>query len=404
VQAIFRTALGLLAGILFFATAHADDTIKIGGIVPLSPPGSVPSGESMRDGMKVAVNEINAAGGLLGKQVELVIDDSSGVPEKAIPAFERLVTKEKVVAVTGEAHSAACNAVGPLAHKYTVAFVAGECWADNVTGAQIPEVFRVTVANSLVYSVAADWVKTAGFKNVAVIGENSDWGLGVIDIFKSNLEKAGIKVTSFTAERTLTDFTPQLLQLKRAEPRPDLLIAGFTGPGLLQMIRQAYDLGLAPTKETQIFAAGADVLEPEFWKTMGPDGVYVIANPAGLSGKPDTPLSRSFAEAYQKLSGRPANSVAMEGYDGIMVIAEAIKAASSAEPAKIVEALRNVKWEGTRGTIYFPQTKEPAWAFQQWPEVPIFVIQYDKPNQAPEKAQILWPKNQATTDRLYLTP
>ena len=403
-QAIFRTALGLLSGILFFATAYAADTIKIGGIVPLSPPGSVPSGESMRDGMKVAVNEINAAGGLLGKQVELVIDDSSGVPEKAIPAFERLVTKEKVVAVTGEAHSAACNAVGPLAHKYSLAFVAGECWADNVTGAQIPEVFRVTVANSLVYSVAADWVKAAGFKSVAVIGENSDWGLGVIDIFKSNLEKSGIKVTSFTAERTLTDFTPQLLQLKRAEPRPDLLIAGFTGPGLLQMIRQAYDLGLAPTKETQIFAAGADVLEPEFWKTMGPDGVYVIANPAGLSGKPDTPLSRTFAEAYQKLSGRPANSVAMEGYDGVMVIAEAIKAASSAEPAKIVEALRKVKWEGTRGTIYFPQTKEPAWAFQQWPEVPIFVIQYDKPNQAPEKSQILWPKNQATTDKLYLTP
>ena len=110
-QAIFRTALGLLSGILFFATAYAADTIKIGGIVPLSPPGSVPSGESMRDGMKVAVNEINAAGGLLGKQVELVIEISSGVPEKAIPAFERLVTKEKVVAVTGEAHSAACNAV-----------------------------------------------------------------------------------------------------------------------------------------------------------------------------------------------------------------------------------------------------------------------------------------------------
>ena len=217
------------------------------------------------------------------------------------------MTKQKVVAVTGEAHSAACNAVGPLAHKYGVAFVAGECWADNVTGAQIPEVFRVTVANSLVYSVAADWVKAAGFKNVAVIGENSD-------------------------------------------------------------------------------------------------GVYVIANPAGLSGKPDTPLSRSFAEGYQKLSGRPANSVAMEGYDGVMVIAEAIKAAGSADPAKIVEALRNVKWEGTRGTIYFPQTKEPAWAFQQWPDVPIFVIQYDQPNQAPEKSQILWPKNQATTDKLYLTP
>ena len=387
-----------------FGTASAQDAIKIGGIAPLSPPGGVQTGESLRDGMKVAVDELNAAGGLLGKPVELIVEDTSGVPEKGVAAFERLTTKENVVAVTGSAHSAVCAAVGPVAHKYSIAFIAGECWSDNVTGAQIPEVFRITVANSLVYSVAADWVKAVGFKNIAIIGENSDWGLGVIDVFKNNLEGTGAKVTSFTAERTVTDFTPQLLQLKNADPKPDLFIAGFTGAGLLQMLRQAYDLGLAPTKETAIFAAGADVLEPEFWKTMGKDGTYVIGNPAGLPGKPDTPLSRTFGAAYQESTGRPANSVAMEGYDGIMVIAEAIKAAGSADRGKITEALRNLKWEGTRGTIYFPAKTEPAWAFQQWPEVPIFVIQYDQPDQLPENAQILWPSSQATTDKLLLTP
>jgi len=384
--------------------ANAADTIKIGGVAPLSPPGGVQTGESLRDGMKVAIDELNASGGLLGQQVELLVEDTSGVPEKGVAAFERLATKDNVVAVTGSAHSAVCAAVGPVAHKYGMAFVAGECWSDNVTGAQIPEVFRITVANSLVYSVAADWVKAAGFSHVAIIGENSDWGLGVIDVFKKNLEGTGATVTSFTAERTVTDFTPQLLQLKRADPKPDLLIAGFTGAGLLQMLRQAYDLGLAPTKETAVFAAGADVLEPEFWKTMGKDGVYVIGNPAGLPGKPDTPLSRNFGTAYQELTGRPANSVAMEGYDGIMVIAEAIKAANSTDRGKITEALRDLKWEGTRGAIYFPQTKEPAWAFQQWPEVPIFVIQYDQPDQLPENAQILWPRSQATTDKLVLKP
>ncbi len=397
----------VLAGAMFLAVqapATGAETIKIGGIAPLSPPGGVQTGESLRDGMKVAVDELNAAGGLLGQQVELFIEDTSGVPEKGVAAFERLASKENVVAVTGSAHSAVCAAVGPVAHKYAMAFIAGECWSDNVTGAQIPEVFRITVANSLVYSVAADWVKAVGFKHVAIIGENSDWGLGVIDVFKNNLEGTGAKVTSFTAERTVTDFTPQLLQLKRADPQPDLLIAGFTGAGLLQMLRQAFDLGLAPSKETAVFAAGADVLEPEFWKTMGKDGVNVIGNPAGLPGKPDTPLSRSFSEAYQKATGRPANSVAMEGYDGIMVIAEAIKAAGSADRGKIVEALRSLKWEGTRGTIYFPAKTTPAWAFQQWPEVPIFVIQYDQADQLPENAQILWPRSQATSDKLLLTP
>ncbi|MEQ8357623.1 MAG: ABC transporter substrate-binding protein [Kiloniellaceae bacterium] len=393
-----------VAALLAAAPASAQETIKIGGLAPLSPPGGVQTGESLRDGMLIAVDELNAAGGLLGKKVELIVEDTSGVPEKGVAAFERLASKEEVAAVTGSAHSAVCAAVGPVAEKYGAAFVAGECWSDSVTAAQIPEVFRITVANSLVYSVAADWVKEAGFKNIAIISENSDWGFGVIDVFTKNLENTGAKVTSFTAERTVSDFTPQLLQLKRADPVPDLIVAGFTGSNLLLMLRQAYDLGLAPSKNTAIFAAGADVLEPEFWNVMGDDGVYVIGNPAGLPGKPDTPLSRSFGKAYEAAYGRPANAVAMEGYDGVMVIAEAIKAAGSADREAIQVALRKLEWDGTRGKIHFPQTKEPKWKFQQWPEVPIFVIQYAKPNQTPAEATILWPRAQATGDELVMKP
>jgi branched-chain amino acid transport system substrate-binding protein len=401
---MMQTALAVSSLMLMGGAVMAADPIKIGGIAPLSPPGGVQTGESLRDGMKVAVDELNKNGGLLGSQVELVIEDTSGVPEKGVAAFERLASRENVVAVTGSAHSAVCMAVGPVAQKHGLPFVAGECWADGVTAAQIPQVFRITVANSLVYSVAADWAKEVGFKNVAIIAENSDWGFGVIDVFRKNLESAGVKVTSFNAERTVSDFTPQLLELKRADPRPDLLIAGFTGSNLLLMLRQAYDLGLAPTAETAVFAAGADALEPEFWNVMADAGVHVIANPAGLPGKPDTELARSFGEAYQAMTGRPANSVAMEGYDGIMVIAEAIEKAGSAEPQKIEAALRDLSWDGTRGTISFAQAKDPAWHYQQWLGVPIFVIQYTEEGQNPANAAILWPRDQATTDQLILKP
>ncbi len=304
----------------------------------------------------------------------------------------------------GSAHSAVCSAVGPVAAKYDIAFVAGECWSDGVTAAQIPQVFRVTVANSLVYSIAADWVKEAGFQNIAIIAENSDWGFGIIDVFTKNLEGTGATVTSFTAENTLTDFTPQLLALKRADPQPDLIVAGYTGSSLLLMLKQAADLGLAPSSETAIFAAGSDVLEPEFWNVMGDQGVYVIANPAGLPGRPDTEISRGFSAAYEARFGRPANAVSMEGYDGVMVIAEAIRAQNSADPAAIQTGLRELRWEGPRGEIYFPKTTEPAWSFQQWPEVPIYVIQYDTPNQSPTDAAILWPRSQATIDAVVLKP
>lgn len=384
--------------------AAAEDTIKIGGLAPLSPPGGVQSGESLRDGMTIAVEEINANGGLLGKKVEVIVEDTSGVPEKGIAAFERLASKEGVVAITGEAHSAVCTAVLPSAQKHDVAFVASECWSDAVTAAKLPQVFRITVANSLVYSVAADWVKEAGFKNIAIIAENSDWGFGVIDVFTKNLESTGAKITSFTAERTVSDFTPQLLQLKRADPKPDLIVAGFTGSNLLLMLRQAADLGVAPGKDTAIFAAGSDALEPEFWNVVGDGGVGVLANPAGLPGKPDTEISRAFTKAFEAKFDRPPNAVAMEGYDGLMVVAEAIKKAGSTDRVAIQEAMRKVEWDGTRGKINFPQTTDPAWKFQQWPEVPIFVIQYTKPNQPPADAAILWPRAQATVDSMLLHP
>ncbi len=397
--AALSTSLVAAAG-----TLAAQETIKIGGIAPLSPPGGVQTGESLRDGMVVAVEELNANGGIMGKQVELIVEDTSGVPEKGVAAFERLATSEGVVGVTGSAHSAVCSAVGPVAEKTNIVFVAGECWSDSVTAAQIDEVFRITVANSLVYSVAADWVKEAGFENIAIISENSDWGFGIIDVFTENLKDTGANVTSFTAERTVSDFTPQLLQLKRSEPQPDLIVAGFTGSNLLLMLRQAADLGIAPSSQTAIFAAGADVLEPEFWDVMGDAGKYVIGNPAGLPGKPDTPLSRSFGKAYQDKFGRPANAVAMEGYDGVMVLAQAIEKAGSTESDAIEGALRSLEWDGTRGTISFATTTDPAWKFQQWLGVPIFVIQYDEVNQTPSDAAILWPREQATTEEILLKP
>ena len=99
--------LAMSAGALLpWAAAHAADAIRIGGLAPLSPPGGVQTGESLRDGMKVAVEELNAKGGLLGQPVELIVEDTSGVPEKGVAAFERLASKENVVAVTGSAHSA----------------------------------------------------------------------------------------------------------------------------------------------------------------------------------------------------------------------------------------------------------------------------------------------------------
>lgn len=398
---ICASLIGVLALFCFTQAAAVAEVIKIGVVAPLSPPGGVETGQAIVDGAKIAAEEINQSGGLLGKKVELVIGDTGGLPEKGTAVMERLITRDKVIAVGGEGHSSVAMAEIEVAHRNGIPIVISEAWADDITAKGYPEVFRVTVSNSLIYSKAAKWIKEQGFKHVAVIGENSDWGLGVIKVFKDNLDQAGVKVTSFSAERTLTDFTPQLLQLKNASPPVDFLVDGFTGAGELLMIKQAYELGIAPSKNCALLGAGMDTLYPGFWDTVGEAGVYVLSNPAGLPGLPKTTTSEKFKEVFKSKYNREPDAVAMEGYDSVMVIAEAVKLSQSTEGKALIDALENkVNWVGTRGKINFSKEKSPAWAYHMWMDVPVFIIQYTELNQDPSKAAILWPAEFATVKGL----
>ena len=400
----FAIIIGAIGVLGLVAAGHTEDVIKIGVVAPLSAPGGVETGQALVDGAKIAADEINQAGGLLGKKVELVIGDTSGLPEKGTAVLERLITRDKVIAVGGEAHSSVAMAEIEVAHRYGIPLVISEAWADGITARGYPEVFRVTVSNSLIYSKAAKWIREQGFKHVAVIGENSDWGLGVIKVFKDNLDQAGVKVTSFSAERTVTDFTPQLLKLKGSSPPIDFLVDGFTGAGELLMIKQAYELGIAPSKNCALLGAGMDTLYPGFWDTVGEAGIYVLSNPAGLPGLPKTNTSEKFKGVFKSKHNREPDAVAMEGYDTVMLIAEAVKLSDSTDGKALINALENqVNWEGTRGTIKFSTDKTPDWAYHMWLDVPVFIIQYTELKQDPSKAAILWPDSFASV-KGYLKP
>jgi len=393
-----------MIGIVFLAgPASAEDPIKIGVVTALSAPGGVETGKALLAGAEIAAEMIQAGGGLLGRPVELVVGDTAGTPEKGTAVMERLISKDKVVAVAGELHSSVALAEIEVAHRDGVPLVISEAWADDITAKKYPEVFRVTVCNSLIYSKAAIWAKDSGFKHLAVIAENSDWGLGIIKVFKENLDAAGVKVTSLSAERQITDFTPQLLQLKRMDPPVDFIVDGFTGAGELLMIKQAHQLGLAPTAQCAILGAGMDVLYKDFWETVGEAGVYALANPAGLPGIPKTDELDRFNDAFKNKHGREPDAVAMEGYDSVMLIAKAIERGKSATPADITKALAATDWVGTRGRISFPNNAGPDWSHNQWMDVPVFIIQYTELNQDPSKAAILWPPEHATV-KGYVRP
>jgi branched-chain amino acid transport system substrate-binding protein len=129
----------------------------------------------------------------------------------------------------------------------------------------------------------------------------------------------------------------------------------------------------------------------------------MVTNPV-LPKSGYTPKTKSVMEAFMKILGRPMSPTHMECYDGIWIMAEAIKKAASTDPDKIIEALRATNWNGTRGKYYFHLENDPGWKFQQWPEAPIYLAQYNEVGQKPEDAPVLWPRNMATSEKLYLTP
>ena len=403
---IILISIILLFSIHFYVPAqvNAQDTIKIGGVGPLSAPGGVEAGEALKAGMQLAVGHINTQGGVLGKKIELIIGDTGGLPEKGATVAERLISSDKVIAITGEAHSSVTLAEMEVVHKYGIPFVVAEASSDTISAKQYPEVFRLTPANSQVLKVVVDWIKALKAKHVVLIAENSDWGLGLIKLFGDFLGEAKIKIDTVSAERTAVDFTPQLLKIKAMKPRPDLILDGFTGTGEFLMIKQAYELGIAPSSQTAILGLGQDILYPGFWESVKEGGIYTLGIPGGLPGVPSTAVSKKFGEDFKKAYNREGDPVAMEGYEGIYMIVEAIKKAGNTDSKKIISALEEVKWTGPRGDVWFTKERQPNFMYHQWLDVPVFVTQYTKLNQNPSQSQILWPKRYATTKELLLKP
>jgi branched-chain amino acid transport system substrate-binding protein len=379
-------------GMLSNSSLQARDTLKIGGVGPLSAPGSFESGKEMKMAMEQAVDEINAAGGVLGKNVHLIFEDTQGLPEKGTAAMERLIEKEKVVAVVGEFHSSVAKAEIEVANRLKVPIIIAEAWADVITAMQYKYVFRIAPANSLFYTKVANWIEVAGFKNIVMITENSDYGIGVERVISKRLKQAGIKFTSFTAERTIQDFTPQLLKFKMSSPRPDLLFGIFTGAGELLMVKQAHEIGFAPTKETAMFAVGTDALHKEFWEVTGESGKYVLTKSAFYPGIKFTQKTEPFIKNFKKRYNRQPTFAAMEAYEAVYLIADAIQRAGSTAPDAIVDALEKTKWTGIRGTMTFSLERQPPYMYHQWPDVPAFVIQYTELHQPYTEAALLWPE------------
>lgn len=379
------------------------DTVKIGALAPLSAPGSVTGGAAMKAAFEIAVEEINAAGGVLGKPVELVLVDTEGLPERGTAAMERLINQEGVVGVVGEYHSAVGLTAKEVAHDNHMPTVFAETWSAEITRVQYPEVFRIAPLSPVVSAVDAEFVASLpGISKVVIMSENTGYGIPAAADTETFLAEKGIESVSFFADLGTQDFSG-IVERVKAE-NPDLIWVLSTGETSYNFQQQAAEAGIGPQDLPMVcnqVAGDSDA----YWTNV-PDGNLCFYRRIGLPKEKYTDATTAFEAKYIEKTGKTsAESYAMEAYDSLIVMAQAINEAGSTDPDAIISALEGITYDGVLGTITFPygthnpipEGMDPMW-WHQFPEPAITIVQYTEPGQASADAATVFPDTYKTAD------
>ncbi len=398
-EAYFAIAAGESIG------TGGEGTIKIGGIVPLSAPGSVTGGTAMKAAMEIALEEINAAGGVLGQPVELIMLDTEGLPERGTTAMERLINQEGVVAVTGGYHSAVGLAAKEVAHDNHVPVVFAETWNDDITGSGYPEVFRIAPRSSDVASVDVDFIATLNPSYVQIMTENTGYGIPAAEITTEKFNELGIESETFFADIGTLDFAPVIERMK-AGRRPDVILVLLTGETGFNFAQQAAEAGFGPEDNPMVCNQAASDSDA-FWAAV-PDGRLCMYHAIGLPTALWTDKTNAFAEKYVAAMGRARpESYAMEAYDGLWMTAQAINEAGSTDPDAIIAALEAIDYNGALGNITFEYGSsnpvpegEPASSWHQFMNPAVTIVQFQETGESAADLTVVFPDTYKTGEML----
>jgi len=347
-------AAALLAGFVSMA-AQAADTIKIGLIQPLT--GSVAyNGEADVNGSKIAVKERNAKGGVLGKQIELVIEDGECQPAKTVSAAEKLIQKDKVPVLSGAFCSSATIAAMSVAQKYKVPLLSGVSSKSDLTERGNEWFFRSAETDGLLARAFAKiLVEQLDLKKIAYIGVNDDWGRGGISEFSSQIEAlGGESVQKLYFDHGTTDFYTMLTRVRASKP-DGVFVAAETQDGSI-LVKQMKEIGL----QSKIFGVGSWATA-DFANLAGEaaEGIHAAVPYAHTIDRPE---NKRFVEEYKKAYGELPGKYSAAGYNALNILMDAIERAGEADPDKIRKALAETDYHGPNGSFKF-NAKRQAYGF-----------------------------------------
>jgi branched-chain amino acid transport system substrate-binding protein len=366
---------------------------RIGVLTPLSPPGDPGAGALIVRGARLGEEYVNTVlGGVKGKKIEILVEDDSGTPEKGVAGYRKLVSQDGVVAVIGQFHSSVALAVQKLAEQMGVPWFATQASAPAITSNKTATSFRTHAIDSDRVTLWMAYIKSKGWKRVAILAENTDYGIGLIEETKQHnkMDNAGLELKDVIFDRTSVDFSAQLLDVKAW--KPDLVINIGLPPAGLLIVKQAADIGLFP--KTPMLASFDFPVRPEYWKTVGDAGTYISFISYYHPGMKRTALGDWFAKRYQEIHKEPPVYTAFNAFAQIVIVSQALAKTKDGTPAELITALETGSYQSWNGTVTF--TRGPV-HWHQW-AAPMMVLQHQKPNITYDQDPIIYPPELKTGD------
>ncbi len=276
------------------------------------------SGQDIERGVRIAVERINKAGGIKGRQIEIVVEDDASDPKQAANVANKLSNDTKVLAVVGHYNSSCTLAGAPIYNRSGVVEVSPGSSAPAVTDAG-PYTFRVIPTDAFQGDFVAKWMLNEGYKSIAILYENDDYGLGLKDTVQKSVVDGGGKVAaveSYYLGET-KDFSPIITKVRAVKPDA-VFIAGLYNEAAL-ICKQAKAVDWTPP------FFGVDALYEESLIKLGGPATEGLRINAFFHPVVDDPMVKDFVSEYDARYKAVPGAYAWYGYDALAVIAEAMK-------------------------------------------------------------------------------
>ncbi|MEM4494935.1 MAG: ABC transporter substrate-binding protein [Candidatus Caldarchaeum sp.] len=368
VAVIVVVAVAASAGLLFLSQRSLGvSEVKIGALVPLTGPFAV-YGSYTLDGMRFAVEEINARGGVLGARVVLVEADEKNDAKEAVAIFKRMAEVDRVTAVVGTISSGIGAVLSAEAEQAKVPLFLVAAGSHTILTKESRYTFRTCLPPAPTNGeLLANFVRDKGYKRVGVIIASYEWGFAIRDVLDKRLKALGVQYQIEEAPLGETDFTTVLRKLQPLQP--EVMILTGHPPGFPTITKQAIELGF----QSEYYIAS--VQPPELMlRGVGDIGLGKLVTTTCVNS--EAPEYRQLAERFYQKYGKFFDHNAVTGYVTVMMIADAVEKTRSVDPVTVANHIRTSEYNSA---IFAWPLSYTEWGEIKKPSMRLAVIKRGNP-------------------------